>query len=130
MPSYVNTDLDLASTEALGPLAGALASGRLFALHVEQTRDNVWIARFETDEQFSEAEPNIAAILSAVEALSEPLKEAWTRCSKREISIGYESGSENTPLEQERSAETLARMVANGLTMSISVYGPSAPNSR
>ena len=126
MPSYLNTDLDLASTEDLRALAGELASRGLFSLHVEALPDGAWIARFETDERFSEAEPNIAAILSAVEALPQPLKESWTRCSKREISIGYESDSENAPLEQMLSAETLARIVASGLTMSLIVYGTPA----
>ena len=68
---YLNTDLDLVSPSDLTPLAQALTARGLVALHIEEREDGCWSATFETEEQFREPDPNIAAMLGIIESLDE-----------------------------------------------------------
>lgn len=72
---YLNTDLDLVSAHNLEALAAAFDSRGAFPLHVDQSDDGLWYATLETDEQFSQPEPNIAAFLTAIEALDDSTRE-------------------------------------------------------
>ena len=94
---YLNTDLDVTSAEDLTGLAEALKVKELFALHVTQAEDGLWYAKFETENNYGEPEKTITEIITAIEALEEPLRATWYRCSQREFNIGYDCGKTDRP---------------------------------
>jgi hypothetical protein len=119
---YLNTDLDLASTDDLTALASALKTLGVFSLHVARGEDAQWHATFETDEHFDQADANIAAMITAVESLPEPLRAAWSRCSQREFNVGYDCGGEPWAFNQALSSELLGRMAAVGASLRVTLY--------
>ncbi len=120
--TYLNTDLDLTSDEGLTALAAALEAGGVPPLHVTKGDDGRWYATFETDEQHSQPEPNIGAMLAAVESLAPPLRSVWAGCSRREFNIGYDCGLEPWAFNQGLSAELLGRMAAAGVSLRVTLY--------
>ena len=127
---YLNTDLDLASTDDLNELARPLTTAGLFALHVSQGDDGIWRATFETERQYSEPEQNIAAMLSAAESLADAPRSAWTKCKQREFNIGYDCGSGPWAFNHGLSSELLGRMAALGTSLRITLYPQSARTAK
>jgi hypothetical protein len=84
---YLNTDLDLVADHSLEVLAAALDSRGAFPLHVDHRDDGRWYATLETEEQFSQPEPNIIAFLTAIEAFDDRARELWAACDSREFNI-------------------------------------------
>jgi hypothetical protein len=91
--SYLNTDLDLISSDELTALAAVFESRGVFPLHVMRRDDGLWYATFETEDQHTEPEPNIAAMVVVVESLEEPHRSTWLGCTRREFNIGYDCGA-------------------------------------
>ncbi|MCS6938264.1 MAG: hypothetical protein NZM94_03280 [Roseiflexus sp.] len=120
--TYLNTDLKLTSTDDLTTLASALESGGVSPLYITQGKDGVWFANFETDEQYHEPEPNIAAMLAVIEALEPSLQLVWQSCLQREFDIGYECGTRPWGFKQGLSAEVLWRIAAVGASLRITLY--------
>jgi hypothetical protein len=89
---YLNTDLDLEPPLDLAPLADALAERELQVFHVLAHGDGTWSTRFETNEAFEGPDGNIAAMLTATEALGEPARSRWAACTVRRFDIGYGCG--------------------------------------
>ena len=118
---YLNTDLDLVSPHDLTALAAALEASGLFRLHLTRADDGRWYAAFETSEQYEEPEPNIAAIMTAIESLAEPLRVLWTRCT-RELDIGYDCGVTPPALSHGLSGELLARVASAGASLRVTLY--------
>ena len=125
--TYLNTDLDLVSANDLTALGAAFKAAGVRPLHVTPVDDKGWYACFETDEQHTEPEPNIAAMLAVVESLSPPLRSAWAGCSKREFNIGYDCGLEPWSFNQGLSAELLGRMAAAGACLRVTLYPDRDP---
>jgi len=119
---YLNTDLDLTSADDLAAIAAAFEAGGVPPLHVTRAEDGLWYACFETDEQHTEPEPNIAAMLAVVEALAPSLRSVWSGCSRREFNIGYDCGLEPWAFNQGLSAELLGRMGAAGASLRVTLY--------
>ena len=120
--SYLNTDLDLTSTDDLTALAAAFEAACVPPLHVTRNEDGLWYACFETDEQHVEPEPNITAMLAVVEALAPPLRSVWAGCSRREFNIGYDCGREPWEFNQGLSPELLGRIAAAGAALRVTLY--------
>jgi len=91
-------------------------------LHVEQRDDGRWFATLETGEQFSEPEPNITAFLNVIEAFADPVRESRLSCDVREFNLGYDCGDEPWAFNHGLTAATLARMVALGISLRITLY--------
>jgi hypothetical protein len=128
---YLNTDLDLTSPEDLTGLAAVFESRGIFALHVTHCEDGRWIATFETDEQHTEPETNIAAIINVVESLDEPHRATWFGCTRRELNIGYDCGAEPWEFNQGLSSSLLGRIAAVGGSLRLTLYPDREPaNSR
>lgn len=119
---YLNTDLDLVAPCDLTSLALALTHRGLFTFHVLQREDGLWLARFETNEPFLEPDQNIAAMLDAIEALDEPLRNLWQACTIRVFDIGYDCGEEPWGFNQQLATATLARIAAVGAALMITLY--------
>ena len=120
--NYINTDLVLISTEDLTALAEALEVNGVSPLHVTHGDNGRWYATFETNAPHIEPEPNIAAMLDAIDSLIEPLRSIWDRCSLREFNMGYECGAEPWGFNQGLSAQLLSRLVDTGATLRITLY--------
>ena len=119
---YLNTDLDLASAQSLEALAGAYRSQGVPPLHVEQRDDGRWFATLETEEQFSEPEPNITAFLTVIEGFAGPMRDSWLACEVREFNIGYDCGDEPWAFNHGLTTATLARMAVLGISLRITLY--------
>jgi hypothetical protein len=118
----LNTDLDLISGEDLTPLATALESRGVFALHVDEGEDGAWRARFETTDQHREPAETIEAMVAAVESLREPHRLTWERCVKREFNIGYDCRTGNAVLTQSLPMQLLARVASIGASLGLTLY--------
>lgn len=123
---YLNTDLQLWATTDLRPLVEALASRGLLSLYAGPWPGGTWSARFETAQAYQEPDANIAALLSAIDALDESARSLWLACTLRQFDIGYDCGDEPAAFTQPLSPATLARIAEAGGALMISLYG--APN--
>lgn len=131
--SYVTTDLCLFSAEDLTALAAALeARGldvRQRALWVDKTEyfriaGPQWYWRFQAGGEgpYDDPEPEIAAMLAAVEALDPPARAAWAGCSQRVFDVAYDCGTRPFAVRHDLSAGTLARLAAAGGSLRITLY--------
>lgn len=122
---YLNTDLDVSSREELTGLTSALASRGMHPLHsATKGGDGQWYVTFETDASFEEPEPNIAAMVAAVESLEVALRTEWFACSLREFNVGYDCGSKPWAFNQGLSSELLGRIAAIGASLRVTLYPP------
>jgi hypothetical protein len=120
---YLNTDLDIISSADLTLLVAAFTAGGVHPLYeVVLGDDGQRYVTFETEEQHTEPEPNIAAMLAVIKALSADLRAVWNGCSRREFNIGYDCGLEPWAFNQGLSAELLGRMGAAGASLRITMY--------
>lgn len=120
---YINTDLDLVSGWDLAPLAEALVSKGLLRLGCYQRSDGLWYATFETGgEEFEEADPNILAFLTIIEALEPEMRSLWLDCTARVFDIGFACGDEPTGFHSGLATATLARIVAVGASLRLTLY--------
>jgi hypothetical protein len=139
---YRVTELDLYSAEDLTDLAAALGARGLPLLQrvdgdvvswikhqTDLTRRSSdgsgeeWLYQFSLRScEYVEPEPEIAAMLAAVEALDPLQRSAWERCSLRVFDIAYDCGSEPQALHHGLSAELLARLAAVGGTLRFTLY--------
>jgi hypothetical protein len=124
---YVNSDLDLKSADDLAPLVAAFQAADVFALHVTLGDDGVWFAVLETETQYDEPEPNIAAMVGVVETMSDELRSAWARCTLREFNIGYDCGAHPWGFTQALSPELLRRVSALETSVRITLYPEREP---
>lgn len=123
---YCNTDLDLTARFDLTPLSDAFAALDVFSLGIHQHEPGIWSASFETG-AFGDPEPNIAALLDAIELLDPDSRGLWAQCSTREFNLGYECGDTPWPFQQGVSSNILARMAKLGLSFRITLYPPKRP---
>jgi hypothetical protein len=119
---YLNTDLDLTSPDDLTALAAVFESRGVSSLHVTRGQDGLWYATFETDEQYTEPEPNIKEMVAVVESLGEPHRSVWFGCTRREFNMGYDCGADPGAFNQGLSCELLGRMAAVGASLRLTLY--------
>ena len=125
--AYVNTDLDLKSTDDLAPLVAGFTAAGVFALHVTLGDDGVWFAVLETERQYDEPGANIAAILGVIEALPDELRLAWAGCTLREFNIGYDCGTHPWGFTQALSPGVLRRVATLDASVRITIYPEREP---
>jgi hypothetical protein len=128
--NYLNTDLDLVAGQSLQALADALEARGVFPLHVDLRDDQQWYSTLETEEQFTQPEPNIAALLTAIEALDPQSRIQWAACAIREFNIGYDCGDEPWAFNHGLTVPTLARMAALGIALRITLYPAESAASK
>lgn len=137
--SYRVTDLFVFSTEDLTALAAALEARGLVVSHpaywitdTEYWRiaEPQWYWAFQTpcDEAHDGPEPNIAALLAAVEALDPPARAAWAGCSRRVFDVAYDCGARPNAVRHDLSAELLARLAAVGGALRVCLYSDPESN--
>ncbi len=126
---YLNTDLDLTSPDDLTQLAAAFGAAGVSPLHVTHGEDGLWYATFETDEQHEQPEQSIAAMVAAAEALREPLRSVWSRCTRREFNIGFDCGAEPWAFSQGLSSGLLGRLAAVSASLRVTLYPDREPHA-
>lgn len=122
---YVNTDLDLVAAFDLEPLALALDARGVWPLSVTRGQDGLWYALFQARNSYGVSETTIAAMLDAVESLSDNDRDSWTRCNLREFVIGYDCVVEPCAYTDRFSSHTLARIAATGASLRIGLHSRS-----
>jgi hypothetical protein len=127
--TYLNTDLDLVSEGDLTALAAAFEAGAVRASHVTQVDGGLWYATFNTDEQHTEPEPNISAMIAVIESLSESFRSDWDRSQMREFNIGYDCGAEPWSFNHGLSASILGRIAAANASLRITLYPDRTPTN-
>ncbi|MEO6335819.1 MAG: hypothetical protein ABIP71_03235 [Verrucomicrobiota bacterium] len=127
---YLNTDLDLVAQQSLKALAAAFETRGVFPLHVDLRDDQQWYSTLESEEQFTEPEPNIVALLTAIEALNPQSRNQWAACATREFNIGYDCGDEPWAFNHGLTAPTLARMAALDISLRITLYPAESATSK
>ena len=131
--SYRTTDLVLFSAEDLSALAAALEARGLFvrdrARWIDETEwfriaEPQWYWTFKAGGEgpYDDPEPEVAALLAAVEALDPPARAAWAGCSQRVFDLGYDCGTRPFSVRHDLSAGTLARLAAAGGSLRITLY--------
>ena len=131
--SYRTTDLVLFSTEDLTALAAALEARGLDvrnrALWLDETEweriaEPQWYWRFQAggEESHNHPEPEVAAMLAAVEALDPPARAAWAACSQRVFDLAYDCGTKPYSVRHDLSVGTLSRLAAAGGLLRITLY--------
>lgn len=106
----------------MSELARVFESRGIFALHVTLVEDGIWEARFETDKEHDQPEPNIAAMLSVIESLAESERAIWSGCAKREFNIGYDCGTAPFEFNQSLSTQLLGRIAAVNASLRVTLY--------
>jgi hypothetical protein len=119
---YLNTDLDLISSDDLTPLAALFESHGLFVNHVAPGEEGRWLATLEMLDQATEPEADIATMVSVVESLPPPYYTVWLNCTLREFNIGYDCGAEPWAFNQGISSGLLARMASIGASLRFTLY--------
>lgn len=119
---YLNTDLDLTSSDDLTRLAKVFEAKGASPLHVARSDDGLWRATIETDVHHHDPEPNIAEMLAIIESLPDPLQTDWRRCTQLEFNIGYDCGTEPWAFNQGLSNVLLRRIAAVGASLRITLY--------
>ena len=121
---YLNTDLDVESTENISELVKFLKDKGIRPLHFDETIPDEVLEKviFETDEtQHTEPEANIAEMLAAIESLPFSLRSVWDRCTLKEFNVGYDC-SKKWAFYQSFSAALLRRIVTAGATLGFTYY--------
>ena len=126
---YLNTDLELIAPHDLTLLTDALAQQGVLLLHSEELEEGTWSARFETAEPFVSPDQNIAAMLTAIEALDEASKTRWMSCTARAFDLGYDCGDEPFGFNHEISTEIIGRIAAASMSIQITLYPAEALSS-
>jgi len=125
---YLNTDLDLAARYDLTSLTEALSERGAFLLDpCTEQDDGTWDATLETEESFSSPQPNVDALLDAIETLDSDSRQDWDGCTLREFNIGYDCGDEPWAFNNELNFQTLSRMAALRISLRITIYPYSPP---
>ena len=132
---YGVTDLVLHSAEDLTALAAALETRGMRvtqrALQIHETAreffriaetDLMWIFQLDGCRSYDDPEPEVAAMLAAVEALDPPERAAWDGCSRREFDIAYYCGVRPFSVRHDLSAGMLARLAAAGGSLRLTLY--------
>lgn len=119
---YLNTDLDLVSTEDLSELGNVFENAGTSPLHLTKGEDGLWYTTLETDKQHTEPEANISEILTIIESLTEPDRQLWINCTRREFNIGYSCGDHPRAFIQGLSPELLRRVANVDASILITLY--------
>jgi len=126
---FLNVDLVIESTAPLQELVEALREDAMAQFHGEL--DGSWRAVLGGRIDFpSSPEEVIQALLRAIARLPENARRLWDQASRRTFDIGFQSGHDRTPLEEQIGAETLSAVATLGAGIQVTVYAPERSEDR
>jgi len=123
---FLNVDLEIGARGALAPLIAEL-SPRLLELHRGKI-GALHRVHYETGQCGADADSTIRALVDAVQQLTPAGRRIWDRAKLRDFNIGVRGGLEPGYLEIAVATTTLARVVALGGRVVVTVY-PACPAS-
>lgn len=115
---FICADFSIASDEDMSLLVDEL---KALGLYGGQQFYESWYANFASPESGS-AETSVLGTIKRLEKLSTGAKAMLARCSRRELSLGFNSGLSPFALEERISAKTLKRAADLGLAIEITLY--------
>ena len=121
---HINTDLELESLEDLAPIVESFGSDVAVLFHGEAMGHHR--ASFEVAGLAADPEALLNHFCMFAEALPEPARAIWDRCSKKVFDIGYESGTDAPAFRSELRAQTVNRVAALGASIVVTIYPPSS----
>ena len=132
---YANTDLEIGSDREPLELAAIFYRHQFFNMTEQTLEDGTWLGRYETGEQYTEPDSNMAGFLDVIEDLHGTALKEWQQCTRREFDIGYEAGHEPFCFNQMLTVETLTRAVKAGFIIRLTIYAAArkdapAPSTR
>ncbi|MBM0489910.1 hypothetical protein GNZ06_01100 [Aeromonas jandaei] len=120
---FINGDLELASEQDLQPLVDALVQGGMDCLTLHQ-EGGLWHGRLELfaeEGNYSEPRQLVAHLLAILAELPEPVLPLWQGCLRKEMDLGYQSGT--APILQNRlPASLLLGLAEQGLDLVVTLY--------
>ncbi len=123
---FINADLILTSGGSLHQIIDGFGD-EVLVLHSEKVDGNT-TAWLEVSLDVSDAESTAMEFCRLAEGLSERGKMAWIGCESRCIDIGFESNAESSSFSTTLLPETVQRVAALGMGLTITVY-PIRDNS-
>ncbi len=121
---YANTDLELESPVDIRPLTAELEARNMMTINDPRLDGKVWRVRLITVGSSNNPEESISAMVASIESIPKSMKANWSKCTVREFDIGYHVGTKPWAFNQAVSHELLARMVALGGSLRITIYPP------
>jgi hypothetical protein len=118
--SYVNTDLDLESGDDLGPIVEAFGED-VHALRHDRV-EGVARASFEVSRVTGDADETVRIFCALVERLSPKVRALWDGCRSRVVDIAFESGDTPRSYSNVLPADTIGRLAALGIGVTITIY--------
>jgi len=122
---YLNTDLEVWSTQDLQLLAQALEERGFFVLETANKRDGLWRCRFESDKDHPSPPEAILDILRVVWSLPQELRQDWLGCSSRVFDVGIESSVDTFSSTFELGDDVIGLLAKEGATLRMTLYRSS-----
>ncbi|MEM7182460.1 MAG: hypothetical protein AAF518_16215 [Spirochaetota bacterium] len=120
--TYLNTDLDVKSSNDLTSFLAELENKEVSAIHSEKDKDGIWFCILETWQDFTEPEECIISLLDTIDSSSPKHKAIWENCLSREFNIGYECGKAPWGFQNALSPNTLKRLADANSSLKITIY--------
>ncbi len=121
---FINVDLDLSSSESLGPLLDAWEHD-VMVLHHTRVPGGGSEVGLEVAAMTTAAPPTIRCFVRLVQRLEPGLRALWDGCTERVLDIGIQSGTDG--LHSWRlvlSPKVLAEVQEIGAQLAVTVYSP------
>jgi hypothetical protein len=120
--SFLNVDLDIASTVSLRPLVDALGS-KVFVHHVGKVKRKHWarVSRFSYGQS---ADKLTRELCGLIRTLPRGPRKLWNGALSREFNVGVQAGLWPHSYEVRISATTVALVARLGGTIALTTYAP------
>ena len=121
---FLNVDLELVSTDDLGPLLAYL-SDMTFILRdsLDDQRRTVWI---ELASDPRDADLAILDLTKLIQSLPRDLRRLWDRCEDRCLNVGVQAGLAPHSRAFRISAARISAIASVSARVEVTVYGASA----
>ena len=127
MVKYLNTDLDIESTDNLSALVPAFEENCV-VLHAGEMQDGRWMIRVEADrsgepeDAIANPERDIDTLLSVLNNFDAQSKKMLLHADLFDFNIGWESGKELPPSSFRLSVTVLGKIAEIGATLTTTIY--------
>lgn len=121
--NFMNVDLELTSARELGWFIEALRAST-YALHSVVADGNHRATLELRDVVGDDAESVLERFSEVIEGLDADAREKWRQIETKAFDIGIQSSARKHQLNEKITVKTLARVVALGADLHITVYEP------
>ncbi|MGD9126063.1 MAG: hypothetical protein PVH19_01685, partial [Planctomycetia bacterium] len=130
---YLNTDLDIVSSDDLGPLA-EIFDKKCALLHGQKEDDGLWYLTVESEdsgsgcgqEDSAQLQRDLNDLLNVIEGLENSLRSLLARADRFDFNIGWEAGTQRPEGVLTIPSDLLRRITDSGATLTVTIYPPEA----